>query len=114
MHQPLVGGCGCDKKNRVQLVLNQCLSPWLSFFRNQIGDEHRVDSGLFRLVCQPIFTEFQQWIEIAKEYDWYMDVLLRMRNACQRVVERNAFPQRAFRCALNHLAVGNWIAERDA
>src|SRR5207244_9441459 len=26
MHHPLVGGCECDKKNWIELVLNQCLS----------------------------------------------------------------------------------------
>src|SRR5437899_9530120 len=114
MHQPLVGGCECDKKNWIELVLNQCLSPWLSFFRNQIDDENCIDSGLFSLVCQPIFTELQHWVEIAEQYDWYIDLPLCMRNAFKRVAERNAIPQRTFRCALNDLSVGDRIAERDA
>ena len=95
-------------------MLNQCLSPWFGFFRNQIRDQHCVDSCLFSLVCQPIFAEFQQWIEIAEEDDRYINVLLCTSNACERVAESNAIAQCAFRRALNHFTIGNWIAERDA
>jgi len=30
-----------------------------------------------------LFPEFQQWIEIAEEYDWRVDVLLCLHNACR-------------------------------
>jgi len=43
-----------------------------------------------------------------------MDVLPHMRNAGERVAKRNAVPQRAFGCALDHFAIRDGIAERHA
>src|SRR5439155_23684426 len=99
---------------RVQAELTNIPMPWLGFVRKQLCDQHCVDSSLFSLACQAVFAEFQQLIEIAKEHHWRVDVLLCMSNAYERVAKSNAVAQRAFRRALNHLTIGNWIAERDA
>src|SRR6266566_2090538 len=111
---PFVRCCRCDKKNRIQFMLVEHLNPRLSFLGNQIRDEHCVDSSLLSLDCQPIFAKFQQWIEIAEEDDGYIDVLLCMSHASERVTESNAVAQCAFRGALNHLTICNWVAERYA
>src|SRR5206468_9627125 len=106
--------CRRDKENRIQLTLVEHFNPWLSFLGDQICHEHRVDSSLLSLGCQPIFAKLQQGIEITEEYDRYVDVLFCVRNTCERVAECNAIPQRALRCALNDLAVGYRITEWDA
>ena len=95
-------------------MLVEHLNPRLSFLGNQIRDEHCVDSSLLSLGCQPIFAKLQQGIEITEEYDWHVDVLSCVHNTGERIAESNAIPQRAFRCALNDLAIGYRVAEWDA
>src|SRR5262249_52472749 len=63
-------------------------------------------------LCQPVSAEFQKRIKITEEHNGYVDVLFRVRNASQRVGKCHALSQRALRCTLNHLTVGNRIAER--
>ena len=92
---------------------SQGLNPTLSFFKNQIRDEYGVDSGLFRLIGQPIQPELQQRIEIAEEYDGYIDALSCARHACERVLHCYAITQGTFRCTLNHFPISDWITERD-
>lgn len=66
----------------------------LSFFGNQVRDQHCIGAGLFGLVRQAILGEFQERIKIGEEKDWQIDVLLRARNACECVAKRNAVAQR--------------------
>ena len=70
--------------------------------------------ALFGFVCQAIFAEFQEGIEITEEHNRHIDALLCVRNTHERVGKRYTLFQCPLRCSLNYLTVGNGIAEWDA
>ena len=95
-------------------MLKQILGPGLCFFRNQICHEHTVDPGLSCCRGEWSRAELQQRIEITEENDGYIDALSNVSRARERVAHSRAASQRSFRRALNHFAVRDWIAEREA
>ena len=56
----------------------------------------------------------QERIEIAEQHHRRADAASRARRAIERVRERHAVAQGAFGCALDHFAIGHWIAEGNS
>jgi hypothetical protein len=60
------------------------LNPSLSFFRNQIGDQHCIDPACFASLAADL-RRISAVIEIAEEDDRHIDVLFCMSNAFERI-----------------------------
>jgi hypothetical protein len=114
VREPFVGRGRGDQKNRIESVSKQCLRPRFCFLGNQICHEHSIDPSLVCGDSQLLFSQLQEWIEIAEKNDRHIDLLSRFARTHERVPHADSIPQRAFGCALNYLTVGDRITEGHA